>query len=85
MISVFLKRRNQVNCIDLIVITTKTSFTVYSAVGAGDAGLQELQEENMLHQKINGYKQKYEQLHPLENFLGSHIPWKIFWANLSEI
>jgi len=38
MISVILKRRNQVSCIDLIVITTKTSFTVYSAVGAGDAG-----------------------------------------------
>jgi len=42
-ISVFLKRRNHVNCIDLIVIMTKTSFTVYSVVGAGDAGLHEVQ------------------------------------------
>jgi len=38
MISVILKRRNQVNCIDVIVITTKILFTVYSAVRAGDAG-----------------------------------------------
>jgi len=37
MISVIFKRLDQVNCIDLIAITTKTAFTVYSAVGAGDA------------------------------------------------